>query len=82
MHLLDGRSRPHVSLLARIVLIRLGAVRAANIGVRVVEVGLRGTILRLGVDVGAVRRSRRRHALMRGRLPAHGTHVRATVGAG
>jgi hypothetical protein len=43
-----------MSLLTWIVLVRLGTVRAANVGVGIVEIGLRCTILRLWVDIRAV----------------------------
>ena len=43
-----------MSLLSRIVLVRFGTIRTANIGVGVVEVGLWCAILRLRIDVGSV----------------------------
>lgn len=56
--LLHWRSRPHVSLLTRVVLVRLSAVWTADVGIRIVDISLWAAVLRLWVDVCAIRRSR------------------------
>lgn len=56
--LLHGRRRPHLSLLTRIILVGLRAVRPADVGISVIDISLRSPVLRLRVHVGPVSRRR------------------------
>jgi hypothetical protein len=77
------RRRPQIiahALRVGIVVVRLGAVGAADGVVLVVHAVLRVAVLGLGVNVAVVGLARRGKSLLRGRLPAHCRHVRAAVG--
>lgn len=78
------RRSPHLvrhPLLVGIVVVRLRAVGSPNVVVLVIHVVVRPAVRGLRVDVVVLTGTRRRQSLLRGRLPSHGSHVRASIGA-